>query len=96
MAPYSTARRSLKALPITDTELKVMAALAIIGLSNSPSRASKRVTQPLDVHYTPVLPPAQAALPIVGTTGNATGTGPHFTNWPGFASNLALQPFEQK
>jgi hypothetical protein len=35
--PYSSARRSLKAFPITDTELNVMAALAIMGLSSSPN-----------------------------------------------------------
>lgn len=34
---YSPIRRSLKALPMTDTELKVMAALAIIGLSSRPN-----------------------------------------------------------
>ncbi len=34
---YSGARRSRSALAITDTELKVIAALAIIGLSNTPS-----------------------------------------------------------
>ena len=36
MRRYSAARRSRSALPITDTELKVIAALAIIGLSSSP------------------------------------------------------------
>ena len=35
--PYSSTRRSLRAFPITDTELNVMAALAIIGLSSSPN-----------------------------------------------------------
>ena len=35
---YSPTRRSLRAFPITDTELTVIAALAIIGLSNSPNQ----------------------------------------------------------
>ena len=34
---YSSTLRSRSALPITDTELKVMAALAIIGLSSTPN-----------------------------------------------------------
>ena len=34
---YSSARRSRSALAMTDTELKLMAALAIIGLSSIPS-----------------------------------------------------------
>ncbi|MDT5267876.1 MAG: hypothetical protein QOH49_62 [Acidobacteriota bacterium] len=34
--PYSLTRRSLSALPITETELKLMAAAAIIGLSRTP------------------------------------------------------------
>ena len=34
---YSLARRSRSALPITETELNVIAALAIIGLSSSPN-----------------------------------------------------------
>lgn len=33
---YSEARRNRSALPITETELKLIAAAAIIGLSNSP------------------------------------------------------------
>jgi hypothetical protein len=36
--PYSSTPRSLNALPITDTELNVIAALAIIGLSNRPNQ----------------------------------------------------------
>ncbi len=36
-ARHSRTRRSRSALPITDTELKVMAALAIMGLSSSPN-----------------------------------------------------------
>ena len=36
-ALYSSTRRSLQAFPITDTELNVMAALAIIGLSSRPN-----------------------------------------------------------
>ena len=36
-ASYSSTLRSRNALPITDTELKLMAALAIIGLSSSPN-----------------------------------------------------------
>ncbi len=35
---YSAVRLSRSALPITDTELNVMAALAIIGLSSSPKK----------------------------------------------------------
>ena len=35
--PHRAARLSRKALPITDTELNVIAALAIIGLSSTPS-----------------------------------------------------------
>ena len=34
--PYSEIRLNRKALPMTDTELNVIAALAIIGLSSSP------------------------------------------------------------
>ena len=34
---YSSSLRSLKAFAMTETELKVMAALAIIGLSNNPN-----------------------------------------------------------
>jgi len=34
---YNFNLRSRKALPITDTELKLMAALAIIGLSSNPN-----------------------------------------------------------
>ena len=34
--PHSCTRRSRRALPMTDTELKVIAALAIIGLSSRP------------------------------------------------------------
>jgi hypothetical protein len=34
---HNVARLSRKALPITETELNVIAALAIIGLSSSPS-----------------------------------------------------------
>ena len=34
---YRSARRNRSALPITETELKVIAALAIIGLSSSPN-----------------------------------------------------------
>jgi hypothetical protein len=34
--PYQDARRNRSALPITDTELKLIAALAIIGLSSHP------------------------------------------------------------
>ena len=34
---YSVARRSLRALTITETELKVIAALAMIGLSSRPN-----------------------------------------------------------
>ncbi len=34
--PYNASFLSLSALPITETELKLMAAAAIIGLSNSP------------------------------------------------------------
>ena len=33
---YSARRRSRRALPITETELRLIAALAIIGLSSSP------------------------------------------------------------
>jgi len=36
-SPYSSILRSLSALLITDTELNVMAAAAIMGLSSSPS-----------------------------------------------------------
>src|SRR5262245_44980114 len=36
-APYSGSLRNRKALPITDTELRLMAALAIIGLSSNPN-----------------------------------------------------------
>jgi hypothetical protein len=35
--PYSATRRRRSALPITDTELKVIAALAMIGLSSNPN-----------------------------------------------------------
>ena len=35
---YSRARRRRKALPITDTELKLIAAAAIIGLSRTPKK----------------------------------------------------------
>ena len=35
-SPYRARRLSLSAFPMTDTELKLMAAAAIIGLSNSP------------------------------------------------------------
>ena len=35
-------RRSLSAFPMTDTELKVMAALAIIGLRNHPTNGYNR------------------------------------------------------
>jgi hypothetical protein len=34
---YSLARRSRSALPMTETELRLMAALAIMGLSNRPA-----------------------------------------------------------
>jgi len=34
---YSLMRRSLRAFPITETELNVMAALAIMGLSSTPA-----------------------------------------------------------
>jgi hypothetical protein len=34
--PYRLTRRSLSALPITETELRLMAAAAIIGLSSTP------------------------------------------------------------
>ena len=34
---YKAARRKRKAFPITDTELNVIAALAIIGLSSNPN-----------------------------------------------------------
>ena len=36
IARHNAARLNRRALPITDTELKVMAALAMIGLSSSP------------------------------------------------------------
>ena len=45
------------------------------GASELASRASKRVTQPLALHYTPVLPLFEAALPVVRPTGNATTKG---------------------
>jgi hypothetical protein len=36
MVPYSPTGRSLRTLPISDTEPELMAGLAIIGLSSSP------------------------------------------------------------
>ena len=33
--PYNSTRRSLRAFPITDTELNVIAALAIMGILHS-------------------------------------------------------------
>ncbi len=36
MPPYNSTRRSRSALVITETELKLIAALAIIGLSSRP------------------------------------------------------------
>ena len=41
MIAESEIRRNLSALPITDTELNVIAALAIIGLSRSPATGYK-------------------------------------------------------
>src|SRR5690349_3905239 len=38
LSAYSDTRLSLKALPITDTELKLIAAAAIIGLNSKPKR----------------------------------------------------------
>jgi hypothetical protein len=35
MGPYSSTLRSLKAFPITETELNVMAALAIMGVMHA-------------------------------------------------------------
>jgi hypothetical protein len=41
MFQYSSARRSRNAFAITDTELNVIAALAITGLSNTPKKGYK-------------------------------------------------------
>ena len=56
-------------------------------------RVSGPLTQPVSAYYRPRL--AAKTFPAQTRRKRRAGQG-YFANWPGFASNLALQPLEQK